>query len=365
MNAVEFEGRERVQVGEQTLTPIAEIRLDLEDPFFTNLRDLLQQPDGAAFLQSTGNTLDRPEVRQFIRDEFPELDARELFGGFAAGAVGEGGFTQGNVQQRQQLLFSQLQSRNAGGSEREVPVTFDSAGNLIDAQETLPGSEAGVQAAAEAAAEAAEAAAAVAESVQMRIAAEMLYSETVQGIYNSVAEAFEAAEERKTEIIQRAAEQRVIADMRLAETQQDIYNDVVDAHETSEERKTDISERATEQRGDAEQIYVDTVQGIYNSVAEAFEAAEERKTEITQRAIEQRADADTRLGETQQGIYNSVADAFEDAEERKTDIAERAAEQRADVDAAPRGYPAGHIQLCSRCVPSVTRPDHGDFRTCS
>ena len=206
----------------------------------------------------------------------------------------------------------------SGGSGLGVPIA-------VAAQEAFPGSEAGVQAAA-------EAAAAAAESVQMRIAAEMLYSETVQGIYNSVAEAFEAAEERKTEIIQRAAEQRVIADMRLAETQQDIYNDVVDAHETSEERKTDISERATEQRGDAEQIYVDTVQGIYNSVAEAFAAAEERKTEITQRAIEQRADADTRLGETQQGIYNSVADAFEDAEERKTDIAERATEQRGDAD---------------------------------
>ena len=206
----------------------------------------------------------------------------------------------------------------SGGSGLGVPIA-------VAAQEAFPGSEAGVQAAA-------EAAAAAAESVQMRIAAEMLYSETVQGIYNSVAEAFEAAEERKTEIIQRAAEQRVIADMRLAETQQDIYNDVVDAHETSEERKTEISERATEQRGDAEQVYVDTVQGIYNSVAEAFEAAEERKTEIAERAAEQRGDADTRLGETQQGIYNSVADAFEDAEERKTDIAERAAEQRGDAD---------------------------------
>ena len=159
VGAVEFEGREAVQVGDQTLTPIAEIRLDQEDPFFTNLRDLLQQPRGAEFLQSTGNTLDRPEVRQFISDEFPEL-ARELFGGFAAGAVGESGRTLGNAQQTQQLLFSQLQSRNAGGSEQEVPVTFDSAGNLIDAaealetaadviQEALPGSEAGAAAAAE------------------------------------------------------------------------------------------------------------------------------------------------------------------------------------------------------------------------
>ena len=159
-NAVRFEGREPFQAGDQTLTPIAEFRIDREDPFFTNLRDLLSQPGGAQFLQQTGNTLDRPEVRQFIRDEFPEL-ARELFGGFAAGAVGEGGFTQGNAQQRQQLLFSQLQSRNAGGSEQEVPVTFDSAGNLIGAieettaaiegsvGEALPGSEAGAGAAAE------------------------------------------------------------------------------------------------------------------------------------------------------------------------------------------------------------------------
>ena len=159
VGAVEFEGREAVQVGDQTLRPIAEIRLDQEDPFFTNLRDLLSQFGGVELLQSTGNTLDRPEVRQFIRDEFPEL-ARELFGGFAAGAVGESGRTLGNAQQTQQLLFSQLQSRNAGGSEQEVPVTFDSAGNLIDAaealetaadviQEALPGSEAGAGAAAE------------------------------------------------------------------------------------------------------------------------------------------------------------------------------------------------------------------------
>ena len=159
VGAVEFEGREAVQVGDQTLRPIAEIRLDQEDPFFTNLRDLLSQFGGVELLQSTGNTLDRPEVRQFIRDEFPEL-ARELFGGFAAGAVGESGRTLGNAQQTQQLLFSQLQSRNAGGSEQEVPVTFDSAGNLIDAaealetaadviQEALPGSEAGAAAAAE------------------------------------------------------------------------------------------------------------------------------------------------------------------------------------------------------------------------
>ena len=159
VGAVEFEGREAVQVGDQTLRPIAEIRLDQEDPFFTNLRDLLSQFGGVELLQSTGNTLDRPEVRQFIRDEFPEL-ARELFGGFAAGAAGESGRTLGNAQQRQQLLFSQLQSRNAGGSEQEVPVTFDSAGNLIDAaealetaadviQEALPGSEAGAGAAAE------------------------------------------------------------------------------------------------------------------------------------------------------------------------------------------------------------------------
>ena len=157
VGAVEFEGREAVQVGDQTLRPIAEIRLDQEDPFFKNLRDLLSQFGGVELLQSTGNTLDRPEVRQFIRDEFPDL-ARELFGGFAAGAVGESGRTLGNAQQTQQLLFSQLQSRNAGGSEQEVPVTFDSAGNLIDAaealetaadviQEALPGSEAGAAAA--------------------------------------------------------------------------------------------------------------------------------------------------------------------------------------------------------------------------
>ena len=153
VGAVEFEGREAVQVGDQTLRPIAEIRLDQEDPFFTNLRDLLSQFGGVELLQSTGNTLDRPEVRQFIRDEFPEL-ARELFGGFAAGAVGESGRTLGNAQQTQQLLFSQLQSRNAGGSEQEVPVAVDPIVDAVEEttaviEEALPGSEAGAAAAAE------------------------------------------------------------------------------------------------------------------------------------------------------------------------------------------------------------------------
>ena len=91
VGAIEFEGREAVQVGDQTLRPIAEIRLDQEDPFFTNLRDLLSQFGGVELLQSTGNTLDRPEVRQFIRDEFPDL-ARELFGGLTDFGAGTGRF---------------------------------------------------------------------------------------------------------------------------------------------------------------------------------------------------------------------------------------------------------------------------------
>ena len=275
-----------------------------------------------------------PPVRTATRDGTRRIGTGEARQGGVA-SVSEGRRRRGTGPEEHENVAPPGHRYNATlGVYEPIPVIFDedaSGGSglgvpiAVAAQEAFPGSEAGVQAAA-------EAAAAAAESVQMRIAAEMLYADTVQGIYNSVAEAFEAAEERKTEIIQRAAEQRVIADMRLAETQQDIYNDVVDAHETSEERKTEISERATEQRGDAEQIYVDTVQGIYNSVADAFEAAEERKTEIAERAAEQRGDVDDRLADTQQGIYNSVADAFEAAEERKTEIAERATEQRGDAD---------------------------------
>ena len=313
------------------------------------------------------------------------------------------GESAGSIQQRQQLLFSQLQSRNAGGSEREVPVTFDSAGNPIDeAGDIIAGISdldiSNLQVQADAAigvfSDAITAPArtieslnaafeallpelrtlydsireqivgpdgeisdaeqiqlnqlgtfedftqqytdsrdtAIEESIADRIAAEMLYTETVQGIYNSVADAFEAAEARKTEISDRAIEQRDDADERHAETQQGIYNSVAEAFADAEARKTEISDRAIEQRGDAERVHIDTVQGIYNSVAEAFADAEARKTEISDRAIEQRDDADERHADTQQGIYNSVAEAFADAEERKTEIADRAIEQRDDAD---------------------------------
>ena len=87
-------------------------------------------------------------------------------------------------------------------------------------------------------------------ATEQRGDAEQVYVDTVQGIYNSVAEAFEAAEERKTEIARTGnADQRADADTRLGETQQGIYNSVADAFEDAEERKTDIAERAAEQRG--------------------------------------------------------------------------------------------------------------------
>ena len=152
VNAVEFEGREAVQVGDQTLTPIAEIRLDLEDPFFTNLRDLLQQEGGAQFLQQTGNTLDRPEVRQFIRDEFPEL-ARELFS--SRGLQGGEG-----PQNAQQFLAANnlIRGLTPGQDDQERGVVFDPDA-IVDAieettaavMEALPGSEAGAADAAAAA----------------------------------------------------------------------------------------------------------------------------------------------------------------------------------------------------------------------
>ena len=153
VGAVEFEGREAVQVGDQTLRPIAEIRLDQEDPFFKNLRDLLSQFGGVELLQSTGNTLDRPEVRQFIRDEFPEL-ARELFSsrGFQGG---EG------AQNAQQFIAANniIRGLTPGQDDQERGVVFDpnAVDPIVDAveettaviEEALAGSEAGAAAAAE------------------------------------------------------------------------------------------------------------------------------------------------------------------------------------------------------------------------
>ena len=169
-------------------------------------------------------------------------------------------------------------------------------------------------------------------ATEARLMADQRLAETQQSIYNSVADAYEDAENRKVDITERAAEQRADADERLADTQQRIYNDVADFYEMTEERKTEISERAAEQRATAEQVYVDTVQGIYNDVADAFETAEEHKTDIAERAAEQRADADERLADTQQRIYNDVADFYEMTEERKTEVSERAAEDRADAE---------------------------------
>ena len=153
VGAVEFEGREAVQVGDQTLRPIAEIRLDQEDPFFTNLRDLLSQFGGVELLQSTGNTLDRPEVRQFIRDEFPEL-ARELFS--SRGLQGGEG-----AQNAQQFIAANniIRGLTPGQDDQERGVVFDpnAVDPIVDAveettaviEEALAGSEAGAGAAAE------------------------------------------------------------------------------------------------------------------------------------------------------------------------------------------------------------------------
>ena len=153
VGAIEFEGREAVQVGDQTLRPIAEIRLDQEDPFFTNLRDLLSQFGGVELLQSTGNTLDRPEVRQFIRDEFPEL-ARELFS--SRGLQGGEG-----AQNAQQFIAANniIRGLTPGQDDQERGVVFDpnAVDPIVDAveettaviEEALAGSEAGAAAAAE------------------------------------------------------------------------------------------------------------------------------------------------------------------------------------------------------------------------
>ena len=278
-----------------------------------------------------------PPVRTATRDGTRRIGTGEAGQG-AVASVSEGRQRRGTAPEDHANVAPPGHRYNATlGVYEPIPVIFDqdaSGGSglgapIVATQAQIDAAEAIAEAVAAAAAEAAEAAA---EALQMRIAAEMRYSDTVQDIYNDVTAAYEAAEQRKTEITQRAVEMRAEADMRLADTQQDIFNDVAAAHETSEARKTDISERATEQRTDAEQIYVDTVQGIYNSVAEAFADAEMRKTEIAQRATEQRADADESLAETQQGIYNSVADAYEISEQRKVDISERATEQRGDAD---------------------------------
>ena len=162
VGAIEFEGREAVQVGDQTLRPIAEIRLDQEDPFFKNLRDLLSQFGGVELLQSTGNTLDRPEVRQFIRDEFPDL-ARELFGGltdFGAGTgralgriTGAQSLAESTGTDRQSIEDTALAQYGATAYDAEVAAAI--AGDTIamaieeSVEEILPGSEAGAAAAAE------------------------------------------------------------------------------------------------------------------------------------------------------------------------------------------------------------------------
>ena len=96
-------------------------------------------------LQQTGNTLDRPEVRQFIRDEFPDL-ARELFS--SRGLQGGEG-----PQNAQQFLVANnlIRGLTPGQDDQERGVVFDPDA-IVDAveettaviEEALAGSEAGV-----------------------------------------------------------------------------------------------------------------------------------------------------------------------------------------------------------------------------
>ena len=137
----EFEGREAGQAGDQTLRPIAEIRLDQEDPRITNTRDLLQQPGGLELLQQ-GNTLNRPEIRQFIIDEFPEI-ASQIYS--SRGIQGGEG-----AQNAQQFIAANniIPGLTPGQDDQERGVVFDpdAVGEAVgDAvMEALAGSEAGV-----------------------------------------------------------------------------------------------------------------------------------------------------------------------------------------------------------------------------
>ena len=178
-------------------------------------------------------------------------------------------------------------------------------------------------------------------AAEARVAANQAFSETMQGIYNDLVEAWDALEEgfldreedraaERIAIEQDAAEARVAANEAYAETVARISTDLVDEIRRIEAEIVDVQEQHAEDRLEIEQGAIEERKELQAAYAQAVERIEEERenriaeqerriTEIRQNAVDARLDAERNLADRIQNIQNDLVDEVVDIQKDLND----------------------------------------------
>ena len=178
-------------------------------------------------------------------------------------------------------------------------------------------------------------------AAEARVAANQVFSETMQGIYNDLVEAWddleegflEREEERAAErvaIEQDAADDRIAANEEYADTVAKISTDlvdeirrieaeIVDVQEQHAEDRLEIEQESIEDRAEANAEYARQVEQIEMERERRFEEQARRLAEIHQEATDARLEADQDYADTFQDIQNDLVDRVVDIQENLND----------------------------------------------
>ena len=168
------------------------------------------------------------------------------------------------------------------------------------------------------------------EAAEARVAANQVFSETMQGIYNDLVEAWDDLEEgflereedraaERIAIEQDAADARIAANEEYADTVAKISTDlvddirrieaeIVDVQEQHAEDRLEIEQASIEDRAEANAEYARQVEQIEMERERRFEEQARRLAEIHQEATDARLEADQDYADTFQDIQNDLVD---------------------------------------------------------
>ena len=189
------------------------------------------------------------------------------------------------------------------------------------------------------------------EAAEARVAANQAFSETMQGIYNDLVEAWDDLEEgfldreedrvaERIAIEQDAADARVAANEEYAETVARISTDlvdeirrieaeIVDVQEQHAEDRLEIEQASIEDRAEANAEYARQVEQIEMERERRFEEQARRLAEIHQEATDARLEADQDYADTFQDIQNDLVDRVVDIQ---SDFADRVVDIQSDLN---------------------------------
>ena len=178
-------------------------------------------------------------------------------------------------------------------------------------------------------------------AAEARVAANQVFSETMQGIYNDLVEAWDDLEEgfldreedraaERIAIEQDAADDRVAANEEYADTVARISTDLVDEIRRIEAEIVDVQKQHAEDRLEIEQGAIDERKELQAEYAQAVERIEEERenriaeqerriTEIRQNAVDARLDAERDLADRIQNIQNDLVDEVVDIQKDLND----------------------------------------------